>query len=281
MDLCAKKTAHFFVACHANPETRVKIPDAMKIKGYSPSEAADRSLQMQVRREVDKITGKDIPGPPAPPPDEAAAAASSALITLSTTANAGRPALRTITTVQAAVLPSPERKVRKTSHQEQIYKQNETMRKAVHAQAHARATTLVAEERMKPMENCRTTAQVIALVEREFRARGYGVTLSKNTINWYVAHGMLGTFPLVRGYEGMMPKHSFQLLVLAVESFIQISNVNSIEAKRPTLMMAVNTCCGVAPAECRAKHSLYDRVMKSTNVSLNADVSPAVKERCV
>jgi hypothetical protein len=44
----AKKTTHFFVACHANPDTRVKIPKAMKIKGYSPSEAADRSLQMQV-----------------------------------------------------------------------------------------------------------------------------------------------------------------------------------------------------------------------------------------
>jgi hypothetical protein len=279
VDRRAKKAAHFFVACHANPDTRVKIPDAMKIKGYSPSEAADRSLQMQVRREVDKITGEDIPGPPAPP-DEAAAAAS-ALLTLSTTANVGRPALRTITTVPAAALPSPERKVRKTSHQEQIYKQNETKRKAVHAQAHARATTLVAEERMKPKENRRTTAQVIAQVEGEFRARGYGVTLSKNTINRYVALGMLGTFPLVRGYEGMMPKHAFQLLVLAVESFIQISNVNSIEAKRPTLMMAVNTCCGVAPAECRAKHSLYDRVMKSTNVSLNADVSPAVEERRV
>ena len=62
----------------------------------------------------------------------------------------------------------------------------------MHDQAHARATTLVAEERMKPKENCRTTAQVIASVEEEFRARGYGVTLSKNTINRYVAHGMLG-----------------------------------------------------------------------------------------
>jgi hypothetical protein len=66
-----------------------------------------------------------------------------------------------------------------------------------------------------PKENCRTTAQVIAQVEGEFRARGYGVTLSKNTINWYVALGMLGTFPLVRRYKGMMPKHAFQLLVLA------------------------------------------------------------------
>jgi hypothetical protein len=43
------------------------------------------------------------------------------------------------------------------------------------------------------------------------------VTLSKHTINLYVALDMLGTFPLVRGYEGMMQKHAFELLVLAVE----------------------------------------------------------------
>jgi len=78
-----------------------------------------------------------------------------------------------------------------------------------------------------------------------------------------------------------MPKHAFELLVLAVESFVQIGNVNSIDAKRSTLMMAANTCCGVTPAECRAKHSLYDQVMKSMNVSLNADVSPVVEERCI
>ena len=109
---------------------------------------------------------------------------------------------------------------------------------------------------MKAKENCQTTAQVIAQVKGELRARGYGVILSKNTINRYVALGMLGTFPIVRGYKGMMPKNSFELLVLKVESFVQISNVNSINAKWLTLMMAVNTCCGVAPAECRANHSL-------------------------
>ena len=78
-----------------------------------------------------------------------------------------------------------------------------------------------------------------------------------------------------------MPRHAFELLVLAVESYVQICNVNSNDTKWSTLMMAVNTCCGVAPAECRTTHSVYDRVMKSTNVSLNADVSPAVKERRV
>ena len=57
--------------------------------------------------------------------------------------------------------------------------------------------------------------------------------------------------------------------------------MNSIDARRSTLMMAVNTCCGVAPAECRVKHSLYGRVMKSMIVLLNANVSPTVKERRV
>ena len=57
------KTALFFVACDANPDTR-EILNAMRIKGYSPSEAADRSLQQQERCEADKIKGEAIPGPP-------------------------------------------------------------------------------------------------------------------------------------------------------------------------------------------------------------------------
>ncbi len=56
--------ALFFVDCDANPDIR-EIPDAMRIKGYSASEAANQSLQQQVRREMDKIKGGAIPGPPA------------------------------------------------------------------------------------------------------------------------------------------------------------------------------------------------------------------------
>ena len=56
-----QKAVLFFVACDANPETRVKIPDAIRINGYSLSEAADQLLQMQVRCEADKIKGEAIP----------------------------------------------------------------------------------------------------------------------------------------------------------------------------------------------------------------------------
>ena len=73
-------------------------------------------------------------------------ASTSALITLLTTANVGRPALRTITVPVAvsvlpaagvAALPSPPRNTQKTSHQEQIARQNKRKHRAVHAQAHA------------------------------------------------------------------------------------------------------------------------------------------------
>jgi hypothetical protein len=115
VDCCAKKAAIFFMAYEPNPATRVKIPDAMKIRGYSPSKAADRALQMQVRREAEKVEGEAITGPSAPE-----AAAASALLTLSSTANVGRAALATITPVPVAgpilaaagvaALPLPPRK---------------------------------------------------------------------------------------------------------------------------------------------------------------------------
>ena len=151
MDCRAKKAALFFLACEANSATRLSLPAAMRAKGYSDVEAADRILVQQVRRKSQKKAPKDIPRP------ESAAASSS--LALATVATPARPALRSI--------------------------------------------------------------------------------LMKQTV---------APFPLVRGYEGMMSQHAFELLVLTVESFVQISNVNSIDAKCLTLMMAVNTCCGVAPA---------------------------------
>ena len=48
-----------------------------------------------------------------------------------------------------AALPSPPRKTRKTSHQEQIARQNERKRRAVQGQAHARRIVLCGVARVK------------------------------------------------------------------------------------------------------------------------------------
>ncbi len=117
-------------------------------------------------------------------------------------------------------------------------------------------------ERVKEKENCRTTAEDIAQVEGEFRARGFPVTMSKPTINQYVVLNMIGTFPLARGYEGAMQhatlefplargykgvmQHAeFELLVIAAESFVKIKGVNKDHIERNTLMIMFNELCGV------------------------------------
>jgi hypothetical protein len=76
----SKKAATFFVACEPNQATRVKISDAMRAKGYSDVEATNRTMQNQVRREVEKIKGEAGPDPPA-------LAAASSLLALATRCN--------------------------------------------------------------------------------------------------------------------------------------------------------------------------------------------------
>ncbi len=111
-----------------------------------------------------------------------------------------------------AALPLPPRKMQKTLHQEQIARQNKQKHRAVHGQAHVRATTLVTKERAKEeKENRHTTAEVIEQVKGEFRVRGFPVMLSKPKINRYVVLNMIGTFPLAWGYEGAMPHAAFEL----------------------------------------------------------------------
>jgi hypothetical protein len=168
VDERAKKVAFIFLACDANPITRLSIPAAIRAKGYSNVEASNQTLQMQVRCENQKIKAKNTPCP-----ESAAASLLLTLATVATVATAARPALWTIMPNQTAalvvavggitagIIPSPERKARKMSDQEQISKQNERKHKAVHAQAHARTTTLIAKERAMPKEVSRTTVQVI------------------------------------------------------------------------------------------------------------------------
>ena len=167
-----KRPASLWPACKPNQATKVKIPDVMRAKGYSYAKAADQILIQQVRRNARKVKGGDESQP------ESAAAL--LLLALATVATTARPALQMILTnqtvapvitvggIDASILPSPERKVRKTSHQEQISNQNKSNHKAIHAQAHARATNLVAKERTMPKEDRQTTAQVIAQVHGEF-----------------------------------------------------------------------------------------------------------------
>ena len=105
--------------------------------------------------------------------------------------------------------------------------------------------------------------------------------MSKLTINQYVALNMIGTFPIARGYEGAMPHAAFELLVIVAESFIKIKGVNIDHIEHNTLMIMFNKLCGVTSSKGGVKENMFERVMRATNVSLNASVSPEVKDRRV
>ncbi len=149
---------------------------------------------------------------------------------------------------------------------------NNRKQKEVYNLAHVRVTILVAEERSKPKGDRRTTSQVIAQV--------VAITVAKSTINKYVAHGSIGLFPIARGYCGMIAPHMFRLLVLAVESKIQIDQVNSGSPECNNIIRTMNKCCGVVDMEGgRPKTTLFERVMRATNLKLSVAVSPLVEER--
>ncbi len=50
--------------------------------------------------------------------------------------------------------------------------------------------------------------------------------LEKLTVSGYLSNNIVGSASLARGYEGIIPKTVFKLLVLAAKSFIQIKQVN-------------------------------------------------------
>jgi hypothetical protein len=86
---------------------------------------------------------------------------------------------------------------------------------------------------------------------------------------------------LARGYEGVMPHAAFELLVITAKSLIMIKGVNKDHIEHNTLMIMFNELCGVKSSIGRVKENMFERVMRATNDSLNASVSPAVEDRRV
>jgi hypothetical protein len=68
--------------------------------------------------------------------------------------------------------------------------------------------------------------------------------------------------------------------MLAAESFMQINQDNSIVVLQQKIIMKVNELCRVTSGK-KLKMSIFDKVMKSTNISLSAFIAPHAKKRCI
>ena len=102
---------------------------------------------------------------------------------------------------------------------------------------------------------------IITKVEGEFRARGFEVLLSKTTVNRYVRNDMIGSASLARGYKGIILKAAFKLLILAIELFMQIKQLNCDVIVQKQLLVVVNKMCGIASID-HIKENMLNQVMR-------------------
>ncbi len=267
-DSCGKVAGSLFLACKASidPLLRLTIPSTMREKGYSKEEAINRTLQQQVRREVNSL--RQAAYVAAAALDALTAAAT--MVTMSA-APGTRSALSLIlledmNSLLALSLPLPPRKAHRTSHQRQIDRQNVQKGKEVYAQALMRAMTLVAAAREK--ESHGPMWLILEQVECKFATRGHPVSLNTKTVNCYVQNDMVGRSPLTRGYKGVIPKAAFNLLVLAVELFIQIKQLNSKLIVWKQLLIVLNELCRIKSDIC-VKENTLEQVMAAMTVLLD------------
>ena len=91
---------------------------------------------------------------------------------------------------------------------------------------------------------------------------------------------MAGQEPLKRGYEGILPAYAFKLLVIAAESHIQTQQLNGITVGQKMLISLFNAVCNITlDGKSKESDNMFERVMKSRSVTLNADVAAAIEER--
>jgi hypothetical protein len=91
---------------------------------------------------------------------------------------------------------------------------------------------------------------------------------------------MVGCTPLLRGYKGVILKAAFNLLVLAVESFIQIKQLNSEVIVQKQLLILLNELCGIK-LDIHVKENMLEQVMAAMTVSLIINVAGAINKRCL
>ena len=122
--------------------------------------------------------------------------------------------------------------------------------------------------------------EIINQVEEEFEACDYPLILPRSTIN-NVANGHMGEFLAMQGMEGSISWQCFDVLVLTVESYMQISQVNGMALGSKIMTMMINECCRIELTSKRPIHTMQNRVMKVTMVLLNALVGTPIEERRV
>ncbi len=259
---------------------------------YSETECKNKTLQMAVRRYCQELEPFENP-----PSIIVASSSATRVSNLTTSPSVSRsdspprlkdpPEVLTTTATSAASSSSARKRrnhnlapgakeIRFTAKQAQQNRVNNKKIKDKKKEALKEATRMYAAERSNnPTENKGKGKGAVKIAEEVNKK--YNTTLSGRTIMRYVANGMIGVSPLKMGPDGGVPEEHFKLLLLAVETYIRISQING-ETSNNTATLLTKRINSTMNNISKSSH-LFQRVMRECAIDFKAGVSNPIEER--
>ena len=244
----------------------LSVPKAMRAEGFTEEEVSNASYCRQVRRmaaRVPKVIAKKTSVDNISPltPDEAGANSDSKK-------KSGR------LSKKRKKLPGVQI-IRKTTKQSQIIRQNEKKEGINKSVAFKKCTAWYAVE--KPKKGGMSARMVVDSVNKE-----YETNISVRTVQHYVKNHRLDMSPQKTGPRpGLMPKESFETLLDAFQSFVQINQINCQPNKNR--LTKLNRCVhkAVGFKSYSESRSLVNQLRSRGGVDLSAQCIPSCEERRV
>jgi len=198
------------------------VSQGMRAANFNREESKDRTLQMQVRRALQKkrkVT--EIDANPFQTPPVGVGTSVTAISSLSTTSASSSGGGD-----NSALFPQPKlKRVRRTASAMQLDRANTLLKRNHYKEAVKRATLEYAAESKNPAG--KSASQIAA----EIKLQHDGVGPDARTITRYVnEYNHVGMSPLKTGKKNIIPRWAFQSACMAFETYVSINQLNGISS---------------------------------------------------
>eukprot|EP00984_Skeletonema_dohrnii_P018305 scaffold8528_cov85-Skeletonema_dohrnii-CCMP3373.AAC.1 len=234
--------------------TTITVPDAMKCADFTSDEIKNKSLNQRIRRAAAAARGGQKPSSIAVDPSMMSS-------------------VSTVTATPPLKTKLKAKKVRHSSAAAQQMRKNKVVDRERKKQATKYATQLYADSQM-PGEKTLSAREVQEIVVKKL-----GVSVPQRTIQRHFAEGRVGTSPKKTGPKGNFDDETVLKLSNAMESYIQIQQLNGgsgdVTFKKLEKLLKQ---CTAKKKECDCAW-LLRRLLEESGVDINAGRSNNAEQR--
>ncbi len=183
----------------------MKVPQAMKLAGFSKMDCADKAKRMWIRRRLPGKKGSIKPSLPN--------SSTTSLIQIASESPSLRPGS---TTSPGGIIPKP----RSTATAKQFIRRAKMKAKKKYDKVFKKATLLYQAEKAK-------TKGLSASMVSDMMFNKYDIKICNRKIQRYVKKNIVGASPVRRGPQGNVKPVVYKNLCMAFESYLRINQINA------------------------------------------------------